>query len=103
MGHDRTGKLTLDSSAGAKLHYLEGASRILAGGFSGLLASLAVKTGIILSMYDATSKLNDMMILTAFAAGAAERLAPSIVSQISVQKPKIENEEDSGHKDKKND
>ena len=54
-------------------------------------------------MYDATSKLNDVMILTAFAAGAAERLAPSIVSQISAQKPKIENEEDSGHKDKKND
>jgi hypothetical protein len=42
----RSGQLKFDSSAGEILHYLEGASRILAGALSGVLVALAVKSRI---------------------------------------------------------
>ena len=44
----RSGKLKFDSSAGRRLHYLEGASRIWAGGLSGFVVALAMQSGFIL-------------------------------------------------------
>ena len=78
----RTGRLHLDCSAGRRLHYLEGVSRIWAGGLSGFLAGLAVKSEILLAPLTRAGKQDTVMLLAAFAAGAGERLATSIISRL---------------------
>ena len=77
----RSGKLKFDATAGKSLHYLEGASRIGAGAISGILAGLAVKSGIILgTLAEGNDRVNLIMLIAAMAAGWGERLAPSIIS-----------------------
>jgi len=78
----RSGKLHFDCSAGRRLHYLEGASRIWAGALSGLLVALAVRTELILAPLARGGKMIPAMMIAAFVAGAAERLATSIISTI---------------------
>lgn len=77
----RSGKITLDCSAGRRLHYLEGVSRIWAGALSGTIAGLAVRYGIVLAPLAHGQALHGVMILAGFAAGAGERIATSIVSE----------------------
>jgi hypothetical protein len=77
----RAGRLKCDSSAGKRLHFLEGQSRIAAGAISGLLVALAVRSEIILASLTREHQLHVIMILGALAAGAGERLAPSIISK----------------------
>lgn len=77
----RSGQLKFDCSAGQRLHYLEGASRIWAGALSGVLAFLAVKSELIFAPLARGENAVAVIMLTAFAAGAAERLATSIISK----------------------
>jgi hypothetical protein len=77
----RSGNLKFDCSAGRGLHYLEGASRIWAGALSGVLVALAVKAEILLTALTRSDKMSVVMVLAAFAAGASERLAPSLMSK----------------------
>jgi hypothetical protein len=76
----RSGQLKFDCSAGQALHYLEGASRIWAGALSGVLVALAVKTELILAPLTRGGHALTAIMLAAFAAGAGERLATSIIS-----------------------
>lgn len=76
----RSGQLKFDCSAGAALHYLEGASRIWAGALSGVLVALAVKSGFVLAPLSRNGDSLIVVMVAAFAAGAGERLATSIVS-----------------------
>jgi hypothetical protein len=85
----RSGKLNLDPWAGKGIHHLEGASRIWAGAFSGLIASLAIKAGLLLGAVAADEK-RAVMILAAIAAGSSERLATSIISKIDQTRENIE-------------
>jgi hypothetical protein len=82
----RTGKLHFGSSSGKLLHYLEGASRIWAGAFSGLFVGLAVRADLVLAALTRTGKAPAIMILAAMASGAGERLANSIIADLD--KPK---------------
>lgn len=84
----RSGKMKYDSSAGILLHFLEGGSRIIAGSISGMLTSLAVKAGIILSALAKGGDLHLVMAMSAIAAGAGERLATSIISKFEDTHPK---------------
>jgi hypothetical protein len=81
----RTGKLTLDCSAGRALHYLEGASRIWAGALSGSIVALAVRTEVILAPLSRGEKTPAVMMLAALARGAGERLATSIISRVGAE------------------
>lgn len=76
----RSGQLKFDCSAGETLHYLEGASRIWAGALSGVLVALAVKSGFVLAPLSRNGDSIIVVMLAAFAAGAGERLATSIIS-----------------------
>jgi hypothetical protein len=78
----RSGKLHFDASAGWKLHYLEGGSRICAGALSGVLVALAVQTEMILAPLTRGEKRVAFILIAAFAAGAGERLATSIISTV---------------------
>jgi hypothetical protein len=79
----RTGKQTFDCSAGRKLHYLEGASRIWAGAISGILVGLAVRSELVLAVLTHGERMPAVMTLAAIAAGSGERLATSIISDIT--------------------
>jgi hypothetical protein len=86
----RTGTLKFDSSAGKRLHTLEGASRIVAGAISGTLVALAVRSGVILaSLARDERQLHVLMMLAALAAGAGERLAASIISKFDSAHPHV--------------
>lgn len=77
----RTGRLKFDCSAGKKLHYLEGGSRIAAGAISGVLVALAIKSEIVFAVLAQGNKLHLVMMLGALVGGAGERLATSIISK----------------------
>jgi hypothetical protein len=81
----RTGKLKFDCSSGRKLHYLEGASRICAGGLSGTVVGLAIQSEMFLAPLARGEKTHAVMMITAFAAGAVERLATSIISAVGAR------------------
>jgi hypothetical protein len=76
----RSGQLKFDCSAGKALHYLEGASRIWAGALSGVVVALAVKSQLVLAPLTRGGNAMTVLMLAAFAAGAGERLATSIIS-----------------------
>jgi hypothetical protein len=79
----RSGALKFDCSAGRKLHYLEGSSRIVAGAISGFAVALATKADIILTFFTrGTNNVNLVVALAAILAGLSERLAPSIISTL---------------------
>ncbi|HEV2265570.1 MAG TPA: hypothetical protein VGR79_13695 [Stellaceae bacterium] len=79
----RAGKQTFDCSAGQWLHYLEGASRICAGAISGLVIGLAVRSELVLAVLARGTRMATVMVLAAVAAGYGERLATSIISDIT--------------------
>jgi hypothetical protein len=75
----RTGNLAFNSSSGLGLHRLEAFSRISVGALSGGLVGLAIQSKLFLSPLSGGSHV--VMMIAAFAAGAGERLAPSIIAQ----------------------
>jgi hypothetical protein len=81
----RTGRLTFDCSAGRALHRLEATSRIWAGAISGILAGLAVRSEVILAVLARGERAPAIMMLAAFAAGTGERLATSIIAQVTTK------------------
>jgi hypothetical protein len=86
----RTGRLTFDCSAGRALHCLEATSRIWAGAISGVLAGLAVRSEVILAVLARGERAPAIMMLAAFAAGAGERLATSIIADVTTRSGKPE-------------
>ena len=78
----RMGKVHLDSLSGRSLHYMEGASRVIAGSLSGLLVFLAFMSGQILPALMKSGNAHVAILLIALVAGASERWAPSIVSRL---------------------
>ncbi|MGC4021698.1 MAG: hypothetical protein QM734_07025 [Cyclobacteriaceae bacterium] len=82
----RVGKTSLDFNASRKLHYLEGASRIMAGIISGFLVSLSIKSGILFPIYSKIGSIHIAMLLGGLIAGSSERFAPSIISKLDEQK-----------------
>lgn len=79
----RTGKQQFDSSAGRHLHYLEAASRICAGAISGILVGAAVQAQLFLTALIHNGNMPMVMMLSALASGSSERLATSIMADLS--------------------
>lgn len=78
----RLGKSNLDFNASKKLHYLEGASRVIAGMISALIISLCIKVQILLPIFTKIESTQIAMILGGLVAGASERFAPSIINKL---------------------
>jgi hypothetical protein len=79
----RTGKMNFDHAAGRRLHNFEGASRILAGAISGLLAGLAVRSELLFGNLIHENKMNLVMTTIALIAGTSERLVNSIINKVA--------------------
>lgn len=77
----RSSTLNFDSSSGQRLHIIEGVGRIVGSAIAGLLVAVAVKAGLVLGTIGTDpTKLHLIQVLASIAAGAGERLAPSIIS-----------------------
>ena len=88
----RAANLHSTLSSGRALHYLEGASRIGAGALSGVVIALAIHAEVILAPLSRGGKMQAIMVLGAFAGGAAERLATSIISKFSAAETAAQHE-----------
>jgi hypothetical protein len=75
----RGDRLVMDANAGRKLHQLEGVSRIGAGVGGALFAGLAIKSGLILGGAHLAGNPLALILACSIAAGASERLVPSLV------------------------
>ena len=76
----RANRLVLDANAGQRIHTFEGLSRIGVGMVGALFVALATKGGLIMGgMHFAGSSLS-LMLALCVAAGASERLVPSLVT-----------------------
>lgn len=78
----RTGKLQLNEAAGHMTHVYEAVSRIIAGGISGLLVGLAVRSHLIGGNVFQGTQADLLMLVLAMAAGTGERFATSIINKV---------------------
>jgi hypothetical protein len=79
----RSGNLQFDASSGKMIHWFEGATRTIGGMISGIVVGIAVKSGLILTALFQGGKEGFILLLSAVAAGAGERFAASIISDVS--------------------
>lgn len=77
----RSNKISMDASAGWKVHYLESAARIVVGIFGALLVALAIKANLVLPSSSAANSL-PLIMLICIIAGASERLVPNLIKHI---------------------
>ncbi len=78
----RSGHLYHASYAGRQLHIIESGCRIFGGFISGQIVYLGIKSGMIFSNLANGEKQFYAISLLALLAGASERFAPSIITQI---------------------
>ena len=71
-----------DSRTERHLHYLEGVSRIIAGGISGVLVGGSIQLGLILPVFTKSGMQSLAMCVAAMISGASEKLAAGIVTGI---------------------
>jgi hypothetical protein len=83
----RTGKLQLNEAAGHTTHVYEAVSRIVAGGISGLLVGLAVRSHLIGGNIFQGTQADLLMLVLAMAAGTGERFATSIINKVQPVTP----------------
>ena len=79
----RIGKVDFDSAAGKKLLFMEGGSRVIAGGIAGMLIALFIHVGLVFSMF--VSNKHVAMFTFAVVAGVSERWVPSIITQFTAK------------------
>ena len=82
----RTSKITLDAAAGMLIHFVEGAARIIVGLAGGLIIALAAKANLIMGFSQLMNgNAHSLLIVLCFAAGASERIVPTLIQKIEVK------------------
>lgn len=77
----RSNDISMDASAGSKVHYLEAAARIVVGLAGGCIVALAIKANLVLGSVNAINSLASLIVICIIA-GASERLVPNLIKQI---------------------
>lgn len=77
----------VDSTAERHLHYIEGVSRVVAGGIAGILVGGMVKLGLILPIFTQAGMESLSMCIAAMIAGASERMAAGIITKVENNEP----------------
>jgi hypothetical protein len=72
----------VDSTAEKHLHYIEGISRIVAGGISGVFVGAMIKLGLVLPVFAQAGMETLAMCAGAMIAGASERFAAGIITSV---------------------
>lgn len=78
----RASRLVMDANAGQQIHRLEGLSRIGAGLIGALFVALSFEGGLIMGGVQFPGNRLAMLLAFCIAAGASERLVPSLVDKI---------------------
>jgi hypothetical protein len=78
----RTSTIPVDAAAGAKLHYIESAARVLVGMCGALVVSMAVKANIVLGLANGTAPEGAVLLVLSLAAGASERILPGVIKKV---------------------
>jgi len=78
----RGDRITLDANAGLILHITEGIARIVVGMCGAGLVALAMKAGILGGGFSFKGNAFASLLTFAFAAGASERIVPSLISRL---------------------
>ncbi|ELG4788251.1 hypothetical protein RAL05_004437 [Vibrio vulnificus] len=86
--YTRAGQLEFDATAGKELHSLEAILRVVMGLGGGVLASLAIKSGIIFNMSGLAHLNMPLLLLVSLVAGTSERLVPNITKLVEAQSGK---------------
>ncbi|MBI3249090.1 MAG: hypothetical protein HYZ50_21515 [Deltaproteobacteria bacterium] len=90
----RSSKIEVEAGAGAAIHRLEGAARVLTGWLGTLVVVLAVKANVLLGVVGNSHENRALLLLLALVAGASERLIPSLIQQVEgsvrLREPKLQ-------------
>ncbi|MBI3195435.1 MAG: hypothetical protein HYZ34_13370, partial [Ignavibacteriae bacterium] len=78
----RSSKLLVSPAAGKRVHYLEGATRVIVGIVGAFFVALLMKSNLISLNQSVNSEL--ALIALCFVAGASERMVPGLVSKVEV-------------------
>jgi hypothetical protein len=78
----RSDDLKIDVSAGARVHYFEGAMRVLVGATAGLVFALSIKSNILLGAINNSERATTILLVISIIAGVSERLLPSLIKQL---------------------
>jgi hypothetical protein len=78
----RTASIQMDPTAGSCIHYLESASRVLAGNIGAFITALAVKANIFLGFTKTMDYSFALLLVLCICAGASERLVPGFIKRI---------------------
>lgn len=78
----RSDDLKIDVSAGARVHYFEGAMRVLVGATAGLVFALSIKSNILLGAINKSERTITILLVITIIAGVSERLLPSLIKQL---------------------
>lgn len=78
----RANRLVMDANAGKQIHQLEGLSRIGAGLIGALFVALSFEGGLVMGGVQFPGSRLAMLLAFCIAAGASERLVPSLVDKI---------------------
>ncbi len=78
----RSNKILMDPAAGAFIHYVESASRIIAGSLGALLVALAIKSDIFLGVVKSVNHSLALVLALCFCAGASERFVRGIIKRV---------------------
>jgi hypothetical protein len=78
----RVARAPLDPSAGRRLHWIEGIARIFVGVLGAIIALLAVKAGLVLTVLG--DKGFPGLFLIAFVAGFSESLVTTIIKRVEI-------------------
>lgn len=88
----RGDRITLDANAGLILHITEGLARIVVGMCGSGLVALAIKGGIIAGGFAFKGNAFASLLTFAIAAGASERIVPSLIDRVERYARSSENE-----------
>ena len=77
----RQEQITLNTFAGVRVHFFEGAIRSVLGAIGALLTALAVKSNLLLGAINKSESALIMLCVVCLIAGASERLVPSLIRQ----------------------
>lgn len=86
----RANRLVMDANAGKQMHQFEGLSRIGVGAVGALFVALSIKGGLIMGGVTFSGSPLALMLALCVAAGASERLVPSLVT--AFEKASLPNE-----------
>jgi hypothetical protein len=78
----RSANLGTDVFAGSRVHYVDGAMRVVVGAAAGLIFTLAIKADLLLGLVNRSENRLAVLAIVALVAGASERLLPSLIRQL---------------------